>query len=170
MTNHFRAPAVSRFPAISLPWPFPRPNAGGAAAFALALALLVLLLLPHAVARAESPNPALRVSVSLAGDLRDQARPDDTLFVYARAPSGPRMPLAIVRLKASDLPAVVTLDESSAMMQNLKLSAFEEVVVMARISRSGDAMPRSGDLLGSTPPVPVKGSSDIRILIDSRLP
>ena len=135
----------------------------------LLLAATLLLSLPD-TARAESPAPALRVSVSLAESLRERARPDDTLFIYARAPAGPRMPLAIVRLKAADLPTTVTLDDSSAMMPNLRLSAFEEVLVMARISRSGDAMTRSGDLLGSSGPVPVRNSPQVEVQIGEQVP
>jgi cytochrome c-type biogenesis protein CcmH len=108
--------------------------------------------------------------VTLDEALRDQASPGDTLFVYARAPAGPRMPLAIVRLSAADLPATVTLDDSSAMMPNMKLSTFDEVMVLARISRSGDAMTRSGDLQGSTGPVRVEGSARVEVVIDTRAP
>jgi cytochrome c-type biogenesis protein CcmH len=135
------------------------------------LILLLAALLPsqHG-ALAETVAPAIQVSVTLAEGLRAQARPDDTLFVYARAVAGPRMPLAIVRLKAADLPVTVTLDDSSAMMPNMKLSAFDEVVVMARISRSGDAMTRSGDLVGSTTPVRVRDTAAVTVRIEERVP
>jgi cytochrome c-type biogenesis protein CcmH len=139
---------------------------------ALRFPALLLLLLPiHQAALGETAAaPAIQVSVALAETLQAQARPDDTLFVYARAPTGPRMPLAIVRLKAADLPATVILDDSSAMMPNMRLSAFEEVVVMARISRSGDAMTRSGDLLGSTTPLRVRDTAAVTVRIEEQVP
>ena len=133
-------------------------------------ALLLLLLPIHQAALGETAAPAIQVSVALAETLQGQTRPDDTLFVYARAPAGPRMPLAIVRLKAADLPTTVILDDSSAMMPNMRLSAFEEVVVMARISRSGDAMTRSGDLLGSTTPLRVRDTAAVTVRIEEQVP
>lgn len=136
-------------------------------------ALFLLFTLPlafHQGTRADPAPAAIQVSVTLAETLQGQARPDDTLFIYARAATGPRMPLAIARLKAADLPTTVTLDDSSAMMPNMRLSAFDEVVVMARISRSGDAMARSGDLLGSTAPLRVRESPQVTVHIDGQVP
>ncbi len=92
-------------------------------------------------------------SVRLAPALADKIRPDDTVYIFARAAEGPRMPVAIVRRKASELPINFTLDDSTAMSAELKLSGFSQVVVGARISRSGDATPQSGDLIGQSAPV-----------------
>lgn len=91
--------------------------------------------------------------VQLAGPLAAQAAPGDTVFVFARAAEGPRMPLAILKMRVSDLPLNFTLDDSTAMSPQMKLSNFPRVIVGARISRSGDAMPRSGDLVGQLGPV-----------------
>ena len=91
---------------------------------------------------------ALRVRVTIAPALAGRARPDDTVFVYARAAEGPRMPLAIARLRAAELPATVTLDDGSAMSPQMRLSSFAQVVVDARVSRSGEATPQPGDLEG----------------------
>ncbi|MGD2118029.1 MAG: c-type cytochrome biogenesis protein CcmI [Chromatiales bacterium] len=90
-------------------------------------------------------GPAIKVWVSLAKELQAQARPDDRLFVFAKARSGPPMPLAAFRGKVSDLPMEVTLDDSMAMMPQMKLSGFEEVVVSARIARSGQPTAQPGD-------------------------
>lgn len=91
--------------------------------------------------------------VRLAGPLAAQAAPGDTVFVFARAAEGPRMPLAILKMRVSDLPLNFTLDDSTAMSPQMKLSNFPRVIVGARISRSGDAMPRTGDLVGQVGPV-----------------
>ena len=91
--------------------------------------------------------------VQLAGALAGKAAPGDTVFVFARAAEGPRMPLAILKMRVSDLPLNFTLDDSTAMSPQMKLSNYPRVIVGARISRTGDAMPRTGDLLGQVGPV-----------------
>jgi cytochrome c-type biogenesis protein CcmH len=113
---------------------------------------------------------AIQVSVSLDPQLAAQVEPDDTVFIFARAAQGPRMPLAIVRKQVRDLPVSVSLDDSLAMSPAMVLSKFTEVSVGARISRSGNAMPQSGDLQGSKSPVVVGKDSNVAITIDSRVP
>ena len=103
--------------------------------------------------------------VQLAGALASKVAPTDTVFVFARAAQGPRMPLAIFKRKARELPLTFTLDDSSAMSPDLKLSKFPNVVIGARISRSGDAMPQSGDLIGQIGPV-ATGSGKLVLVID----
>jgi cytochrome c-type biogenesis protein CcmH len=88
------------------------------------------------------------------------------LFVYARAPEGSRMPLAIQRLPAAQLPTTVVLDDSTSMMPQLTLSSLPEVVVGARISRSGQAMPQSGDLEAQSPPVASSRREPLSLTID----
>jgi cytochrome c-type biogenesis protein CcmH len=113
---------------------------------------------------------AIQVSVSLDPQFAAQVNPDDTVFVFARAAQGPRMPLAIVRKQVRDLPLSVSLDDSLAMSPAMVLSKFGEVSVGARISSSGNAMPQSGDLQGSKSPVVVGKDSQVEITIDSRVP
>src|SRR5690606_4937446 len=84
---------------------------------------------PQAPAAAAGDAPRLVVEVSLDPKLADKLDPDATLFVFARAPSGPPMPLAIERLPASKLPLTVTLDESKGMLPDMKLSMFPQVVI-----------------------------------------
>ena len=72
--------------------------------------------------------------------------PNDTLFVFAKAAHGPPMPLAITRLTAAQLPASVTLTDAMGMVPSLTLSQFPQIVVGARISKSGNALAQSGDL------------------------
>lgn len=100
---------------------------------------------------AAKPAPG-RVSgtVTLDAALRARAAPEDTVFVYARAAQGPRMPLAIVKVQVKDLPYNFSLDDSMAMMPEMKLSAFDEVIVGARVSKSGSAKPTAGDLEGAS--------------------
>jgi cytochrome c-type biogenesis protein CcmH len=95
--------------------------------------------------------PGLRIQVQLAPAIAQQARPDDAVFVFARAASGPRIPLAVKRLKVADLPAEIILSDADAMQPGLKLSAFEGAQVMARISRSGE--PTHGQWAGSGKPI-----------------
>lgn len=113
-----------------------------------------------------SAGAAIKVTVSLAPDIAVQAGPEDALFVYARAASGPPMPLAVQRLRVSDLPATVTLDDSMAVMPTMRLSAFPQVVVGARISRSGQATPQAGDLEGQTAPIGAREGHTVSVVID----
>ena len=94
-------------------------------------------------------------TVNLSAALAKQAQPDDTVFVFARAAQGSRMPLAILRKQVKDLPLRFTLDDSMAMSPASALSSASQVIVGARISKSGNAMPQPGDLTGQTEPVKV---------------
>lgn len=108
-------------------------------------------------------------SVALAPALMGKARPDDVVYVFARAAEGPRMPLAILKMQVKDLPASFVLDDAMAMAPNFKLSSFAEVVIGARVSKSGGANARSGDLEGLSKPVKV-GARDVVVTIDSVVP
>ena len=107
--------------------------------------------------------------VTLSPALAARVAPTDTLFVFARAAEGPRMPLAILRRSAGDLPTSFRLDDSMAMAPEMKLSNFGNVVIGARVSKSGNAAPRSGDLQGQSAPIKV-GGGDIEIVIDQVVP
>ena len=114
--------------------------------------------------------PHLTVSVTLDPKLKDKLDANATLFVFARAASGPPMPLAIQRLKAGQLPVTVTLDDSMSMMPAMKLSKFPEVVVGARVSKSGNAMPQSGDLQTLSSPVASSRTEPMALTIDQVVP
>ena len=107
--------------------------------------------------------------VSLAPSLAVRAAPTDTVFIFARAAEGPRMPLAILKRTVADLPITFTLDDSMAMSPQMKLSNFPMVVVGARISKSGNAMPQPGDLQGQAAPTKI-GSAGIELVIDGVQP
>lgn len=130
---------------------------------------------PAAKAAGEAPVAAAAAggsiagTVSLAPALAAKASPDDVVFIFARAAQGPKMPLAILRKQVRDLPASFALDDSMAMQPGMALSNFGEVVVGARISRSGQAMPQSGDLEGLSPPIKV-GARNVAVTIESTIP
>lgn len=109
---------------------------------------------------------SLRGTVRLSPKLGAQTAPGDTLFVYARAASGPAMPLAILRRSARELPLEFALDDSMAMAPGMGLSSQPRVVVTARISRSGNALPQPGDLQGASEPV-ASDAKGVDILIDT---
>ena len=108
-----------------------------------------------------------RVTLDVA--LKNKFSPDDTVFVLARASEGPKMPLAILRKQVRDLPITFELDDSMAMSPQMKLSAFDQVVVVARISKSGTAMPQSGDAEGLSRPLR-PGSKNVNVQIGNIVP
>lgn len=111
---------------------------------------------------------ALKVTVSLSPALAGKAAPDDVVFIFARPVSGPRMPLALVRKRVRDLPVSVVLDDSQGMNPQMKLSSAPEVIVVARVTKSGMADARDGDLEGVSAPV-ASGAKAISISIDKVL-
>jgi cytochrome c-type biogenesis protein CcmH len=113
-----------------------------------------------------SAIPGVDVNVSLAPELAGQMPPGTTVFVFARAASGPPMPLAVQRLSVADLPATVRLDDSMAMMPAMRLSGFPQVLVGARVSPSGQAMPQPGDLEGLTGPISIADAGTVNVTID----
>lgn len=112
---------------------------------------------------AASGAAAITVTVNLADELKNRAQPNQTVFIYAKAVSGPPMPLAAVRMTVADLPAEVTLDDSKAMMPQMKLSGFTEVTVGARISLSGTPTRSSGDLYTEASPVALGEAINLKI-------
>ena len=139
------------------------------AALAAAPGASATALRADAKAGAASAASAVAGRVSLAPALAARAAPTDTVFIFARAAEGPRMPLAILKRQVSELPVSFTLDDSMAMAPEMKLSKFGAVVVGARISKSGQAMPMAGDLTGQSAPVKA-GTRSIELVIDSVQP
>ena len=112
---------------------------------------------------------AISGTVSLAPSLAGKGASMDTLFVFAREMNGPPMPLSIVRATRPDLPFTFRLDDSTSPMPSRKLSAAGTVVIVARLSKSGQAMPQSGDLEGISQPVK-PGVDRITLVIDRERP
>ncbi len=108
----------------------------------------------------------LTVDVTLADAIRSKVKPEDTVFVYAQALEGPKMPLAIVRQQVSDLPLSVQLNDSMAMTPAMKLSGFDRVKIIARISKTGTAMQQPGDLIGFAEVSKLSGDSAVAVTID----
>ena len=128
---------------------------------------------PGGKAQVAKPAPAQggnRVSgvVRLAPELAGKVAPGDIVFIFARAAEGPRMPLAILRKRAGDLPAEFTLDDTMAMAPQMKLSAFPRVIIGARVSKSANATASPGDLQGLSAPVNV-GAKSVSVVIDTEL-
>jgi cytochrome c-type biogenesis protein CcmH len=117
-------------------------------------------------ARALLTTASLRGVVRLDPQLRGKTSPDDTVFIFARAAEGAKIPLAVMRSKVRDLPLAFSLDDSMAMAPGMTLSAHPRVVVAARISKTGQAAPQPGDLQGSSKPV-ANDASGVTVLIDS---
>lgn len=117
---------------------------------------------------AQVPAPAavrLKVRVELAPALRDKVKAQDTVFIFARASSGPPMPLAAKRVTVAQLPIEVELSDADAMMAQMKLSDFAEVQLVARVSKDGQ--PTRGEWVGQSAPLPNTTQAQQRLIIDS---
>lgn len=119
---------------------------------------------PGASAAVQPGAEAISGRVTLKDSLKGQVGPDDTVFIFARAPSGSKMPLAILRKKVSDLPLDFKLDDSLAMSPAARLSSASQVVVGARISKTGNAMPSPGDWQVLSAPVAL-GAQGVKVEI-----
>jgi cytochrome c-type biogenesis protein CcmH len=128
---------------------------------------------PAQAAKAEAPAAAggkgVSGTVTLEKALAGKANPTDSVFVFARPADGSKMPIALTRAQVKDLPLKFTLDDTTAMNPQVKMSSFQEIILVARISRSGSAMPASGDLEGLSKPIKV-GSTGVAVTIDRALP
>ena len=117
-------------------------------------------------APAAAPSARLRGEVRLAPALAEKVSPTDTVFIFARAAQGPPMPLAVLRKQVRDLPVEFALDDSMAMSPAMMLSGFAQVVVGARVSKSGDVAAKPGDLQGQSAPV-ASNANGVAVVIDS---
>ena len=112
----------------------------------------------------------LRVAVSIAPDLLGSVTSEDTLFLYARTPQGPPMPVAARKLPALPLPRQITLDDRAAVMTGGSLLSHRQLVVGVHISRSGNALKSSGDLLGMTNPFDPTQTQELAVVVNKRIP
>jgi cytochrome c-type biogenesis protein CcmH len=119
----------------------------------------------NSVSEPATPVVAISGKVVLSAQLMSKTSPEDVVYILARAASGPKMPLAVLRRQVKDLPMDFTLDDSMAMQPQLKLSSFDQVVVVARVSKSGSPMSQAGDLEG-TAGIVKPGATGLNIKID----
>ncbi|MGG2020882.1 c-type cytochrome biogenesis protein CcmI [Pseudomonas sp. S8] len=118
-----------------------------------------------AAAPAAKVAALLKVRVDLASELKGKVQPGDSVFIFARAVSGPPAPLAAKRLTVADLPVTVELGDADAMMPQLKLSNFPEVQLVARVSRAGQ--PTAGEWVGRSGPLASSTTAPQTLTIDS---
>lgn len=127
--------------------------------------LLSISLLLSSALQAASISGIAKLDPAVA----DGVGAEDTVFIFARASQGPPMPLALVRVQVKDLPKEFTLEDGQAMMPGMELSRFDTVDIVARVSKSGNAMPQPGDVEGSVKAVG-NSSQDVEVVIDRVLP
>ncbi|WP_301101711.1 c-type cytochrome biogenesis protein CcmI [Propionivibrio sp.] len=119
--------------------------------------------------KAAVSSEAISGEVTLSGKIASQARPDDLLFVFARAAEGSRMPLAVMRMQVADLPFEFRFDDAMALPGGRKISEFATVSLEARVAKAGKAQTSSGDLFGSIKAVK-PGSKNVKLVIDQVQP
>ncbi len=108
----------------------------------------------------------LAVTVQIKPELQGKMRSDAILFVFAKAASGPPMPLAVQRIPGATLPMSLTLDDSMGMIPSLKLSQFEKWVITARLSTAGSVQVQPGDLQGSLTVAKADAGKPLTVIID----
>jgi cytochrome c-type biogenesis protein CcmH len=124
---------------------------------------------PAKPAASSGQSRAITGKVVLGPNLANKASLPETLFVFAKDVAGPPMPVSIVRASKKDLPFTFRLDDSTSPMPSRKLSDIDTVVIVARLSKSGKAMPESGDLEGMSQPIK-PGTENITVVIDRERP
>jgi cytochrome c-type biogenesis protein CcmH len=122
------------------------------------------------VAKAAPPaGKSVTGSVSVAPQIASKITGTETLFIFARAENGPRVPLAVVRASARELPMKFALDDSQSMAPGMNISSAQALRIEARISRAGKATPEPGDLEGASAVVK-PGARDVAVVIDKVVP
>ncbi len=111
----------------------------------------------------------IRVNVTMDAELPSQISPQDTLFVYAKATTGPPMPLAIKQFTADVLPLETCLGPEDAMIEGMTINSFDSIQIIARISKSGLAAPQPGDIQALSEPLSTKNGSVVSLSIDEIL-
>lgn len=130
--------------------------------------LILSTLLFLALAVPAYAGGTIEGTVSLSPKLKSQVSENDTVFVFAQAQRGPKMPLAILQARVKDLPLKFKLTDEMAMMPRMKMSNFLSVNIVGRVSKTGQAMAQKGDLEGLVPGVQLN-SSKVKIIIDKIL-
>lgn len=124
----------------------------------------------QAPASASASKTRLEILVDVSDQVRQKFDANDIVFVYAKAKQGPRMPLAAKRITLAELPATIVLDDSMAMVEGMNLSAFDELVISARVTKTGSAIAQSGDYIGRIDVTDKSADTKLNIVIDSVVP
>lgn len=120
-----------------------------------------------ASATAAASGRSISLTIDIDAGLKSKASPDDAVFIYAKAMQGPPMPLAVKKLQLKDLPMQVTLSDADAMMPTMKLSSFDQVIVGARLSKSGNPVAQSGDFYTERDAIDsANPPAELRLIID----
>ncbi|MEY2666281.1 MAG: hypothetical protein RLZZ384_452 [Pseudomonadota bacterium] len=119
---------------------------------------------------AATSGKALHLAVSLDDKFKSIVNADDYVFIYAQPAQGGRMPLAVVKKQVKELPINITLDDSMAMMPNMTISSVANVQVSARVSKSGNASPQSGEPIGKKQVSTLIDSGVISLVINETVP
>lgn len=126
-------------------------------------------LAPLPVDALPSPAAGLAIDVALAPALVDRLPSGASMFVIARAP-GTVMPVAVERVPAGAFPRTVRLDDGDSLMPTRRLSQLDRVEVLARVSASGDAAARSGDLTSAPVTIDNAAGANVTLTIDRAVP
>ena len=121
-------------------------------------------------AAAQASETSLEILVDVSDQVRQKFDANDIVFVYAKAKQGPRVPLAAKRLTLAELPASIVLDDSMAMVEGMSMSAFDELVISARVSKMGSAIAQSGDYIGQIDVMDKTAGKKLNIVIDTIVP
>jgi cytochrome c-type biogenesis protein CcmH len=116
------------------------------------------------------PGNSISIEVTIDPSLLQQIGENDVLFIFARAVSGPPMPLAAIKRQARELPVSIVLDDSSLLRPGTSLSQFEQLKLGARVSRSGQPVAQSGDLQSTVQVVDLGSKEAVLLHIDQRVP
>jgi len=123
----------------------------------------------NAPAASGTGNAEISGTVEITSKLARQAKSGATLFIYAKQPNAPGPPLAVLRVRAEHWPVTFTLNDGNAMVPGRNLSNANTVQIEARISKNGDALPASGDLVGSVTSVNPRDGHPVKISIDREI-
>ena len=120
-----------------------------------------------AVEKTNLSEYSIKLNIELSSDF-SAVDINNTVFIYAKpVNSNIKMPIVVLRKKVSDLPLELSLDDSMSMLPNNKLSGYESVIVLARISKTGNAKSEKGDLIGVSNPISTRSKETIKIIINS---
>ena len=119
---------------------------------------------------AEASNSEISITVDLDSALADSQPQNGTLFIFAKAASGPQMPLAVVKMTEYSFPLTVTLSDSNAMVEGLNLSSVDKIILTARLSKDATVVTSSGELEGKSDVLERANVKEYSLLINELIP